>query len=180
MASHQFIILISTLLLLPLAFPSIAASEYVPAKPMEKEVSVVVEGVVYCQSCDQFGSWSLTGAKPIPSAKVSVVCKNYRGQVSYYKSFEADNEGYFYAQLDGFQMSHDLLDHPLQSCKVKLVSSPDEKCNLLSNINYGMYGAPLRFEDKVLRGGKHYEAVIYAAGPLAFRPNDCPPPTTHY
>ncbi|PON45738.1 Pollen Ole e 1 allergen and extensin family protein [Trema orientale] len=179
MAIRQFVILVSTLLLLPLAFPSIAADEYVVEKPVEKKVAVVVEGVVYCQSCDRFGTWSLTGAELIPSAKVSVLCKNHWGQVSYYKAFEADSKGYFYAQLEGFEMNHDLLDHPLQSCKVKLVSSPNENCSLLSNVNYGMYGAPLRFEDKVLRGGKSYEAVIYAAGPLAFRPNHCPP-TTHY
>ena len=179
MVSRQLIVVISTLLLLPLAFPSVAANEYAPAKPVEKKVDVVVEGIVYCQSCDQFGTWSLTGSEPIPSAKVSVVCKNHRGQVSYYKAFEADSKGYFYAQLEGFQMSHDLLDHPLQSCKVKLVSSPNENCSLLSNVNYGMYGSPLRFKDKVLKGGRYYEAVIYTAGPLAFRPNHCPP-TTHY
>ncbi|GMN29737.1 hypothetical protein TIFTF001_051742, partial [Ficus carica] len=82
MARSQLIILISSLLLLPLAFPSIAANEDVATKPVEKTADVVVEGVVYCQSCDRFGTWSLTGAEPIPSAKVSVICKNYRGQVS--------------------------------------------------------------------------------------------------
>ncbi|GMN73301.1 hypothetical protein TIFTF001_052154 [Ficus carica] len=178
MARSQLIILILSLLLLPLAFPSIAANEDVASKPVEKTADVVVEGVVYCQSCDRFGTWSLTGAEPIPSAKVSVICKNYRGQVSFYKAFEADSKGYFYAELEGYKMSHVLLDHPLQACKVKLVSSPDAKCSLLSNVNYGMYGSPLRFEKKMLRS-ENYEAVIYAAGPLAFRPNHCPP-TTHY
>ncbi|GMN41247.1 hypothetical protein TIFTF001_010468 [Ficus carica] len=81
MARNQLIILISSLLLLPLAFPSTAAKEDVPTKPVEKTADVVVEGVVYCQGCDRFGTWSLTGAEPIPSAKVSVICKNYRGQV---------------------------------------------------------------------------------------------------
>ncbi|OMP07098.1 hypothetical protein COLO4_07629 [Corchorus olitorius] len=47
--------------------------------------------------------------------------------------------------------SYTLLDHPLQSCSVKLVSSPDENCN------NGIDGSPLRYE-----------------GPVAFRPAPSP------
>ncbi|KDP44722.1 hypothetical protein JCGZ_01222 [Jatropha curcas] len=151
-----------------------ASYETNQAEPEEKKVDVVVEGMVYCQSCDHYGSWSFNGAKPIRSAKISVICKNHRKQVSYYKAVETDENGYFYAQLDGFKMGHSLLDHPLQSCHVKLVSSPLANCSLLSNVNYGIYGAPLRFENKILRGS-HYEAVVYSAGPLAFRPAHCSP-----
>ena len=179
MASNTFTIAFCCLLLLPLAFPSVAAydnHETAPTKPAEKKVDVVVEGMVYCQSCDHYGTWSLTGAKPIPSAKISVICKNFRNQVSYYKAYEANEHGYFYAQLDGFKMGHSILDHPLHSCHVKLVSSPLPNCSLLSNVNYGLNGASLRYDNKVLRGS-HYEAVIYSAGPLAFRPAQCPPAT---
>lgn len=91
--------------------------------------------------------------------------------------FETDQHGYFYGQLKGFQMGHSILDHPLHACRVKLVSSPLEHCNLLSNINYGMYGANLRYDDKRLVSHGGYEAVIYSAGPLAFRPSYCTPPT---
>ncbi|KAH8496849.1 hypothetical protein Peur_054562 [Populus x canadensis] len=175
MASNQLTIVICSLLLLPLVFPSTAAyNETAPTKPIEKKVDVVVEGMVYCQSCKYSGSWFLTGAKPIPSAKVSVICKNSNKQVTFYKAFETDAYGYFYANLDGFKMSNNVLDHPLHGCHAKLVSSPLANCSLLSNINYGLYGAPLRFKNKVLRG-THYEAVIYAAGPLAFRPAQCTP-----
>lgn len=159
-----------------LVVPSLATYENVPTAA--KKVDVVVEGMVYCQSCKHFGTWSLSEAEPIPSAKVSVVCKNHRDQVSYYKAFETDGNGYFYGELEGFKLSNYLFDHPLQSCNVKLVSSPLENCSLLSNVNYGMYGAPLHFEKKTL-AGRNYEAVIYTAGPLAFRPANCPP-TTHY
>jgi hypothetical protein len=165
MASTQLLILISSLMLFQLAF----------SDPVKK-IDVVVEGMVYCQSCEHAGSWSLSGAKPIPAAKVSVICKNYKDQVSYYKVFETDGNGYFYAQLEGFTMSQCLVEHPLQSCHVKPVSSPLENCNLLTNVNYGLYGSPLRYESKKLLGS-NYEAVIYAAGPLAFRPDHCPPPT---
>lgn len=166
--------LIFTLLLLSLALSSTSAFEQVPTKAGEKKVDVVVEGVVYCQSCDNFGSWSLTGAKPISAAKVSVICNNYKNQVSYYKAFETNAEGYFYAQLSGLKIRNNLLDHPLQSCHVKLVSSPLESCNILTNVNDGLNGAPLHYENKRLVG-KNYEAVIYAAGPLAFRPANCSP-----
>ncbi|XP_022871832.1 non-classical arabinogalactan protein 30 [Olea europaea var. sylvestris] len=175
MASSRLNSLVS-FLVLSLAVSSTTAHENGTNthKPVEKHVDVVVEGVVYCQSCDQYGTWPLTGAEPIESATVSIICKDHRNRVSFYKAFHTDNNGYFYAQLLGFKKSHALLDHPLHSCHVKLVSSPLENCNLLSNINYGLYGAPLRYEDKKLIG-TNYEAVIYAAGPLAFRPAHCAP-----
>ncbi|KAH7537597.1 proline-rich protein 1 [Ziziphus jujuba] len=178
MARSQFIILFSSFLLLPLAFTFTAAYDDVPTKPVEKKIEVVVEGIVYCQSCDKFGSWSLSGADPIPSAKLSVICKRHDEEVTFYKVFETDDNGYFYAPLEGFKMVNSLVDHPLQSCHVKLVSSPRKNCDLLSNVNYGLNGSPLRYEKKILKG-KNYEAVIYAAGPLAFRPAHCSP-DTHY
>ncbi|KAG6393570.1 hypothetical protein SASPL_147814 [Salvia splendens] len=141
-------------------------------KPAAKVADVVVEGLVYCQSCENYGSWHLNGAKPIKAATISVICKDHRNRISYYKAFNTDKNGYFYAELKGFKMSHSFLDHPLHSCKVKLVSSPLKTCNLLTNVNYGLNGAPLRYEDKRIVGS-NYEAVIYAAGPLAFRPNNC-------
>lgn len=176
MATNNHVIAISSLLLLSLAFSVVSAYENMPATG--KKVDVVVEGVVYCQSCKSSGTWSLSEAEPIPLARVSVICKNHHNQVSYYKAFETDGNGYFYAQLEGFKMNHYLLEHPLQACKVKLVSSPLENCSSLSNVNYGMDGAPLRFENKKLMG-KNYEAVIYGSGPLAFQPAQCPS-TTHY
>lgn len=171
----QVILIVSSLLLalgeVPLAF----GFSHGPAQPMETPtMTAVIEGMVYCQSCDSYGSWSLSGAKPIASAKISVICKDYKKRVKFYKAFETNEFGYFYAELQGYKMGHSYLDHPLQSCYVKLVNSTQEKCNIFSNINYGINGAPLRFEDKVI-DRSDYKAVIYTAGPLAFRPSDCPP-----
>ncbi|KAK7320582.1 hypothetical protein VNO77_30199 [Canavalia gladiata] len=176
MAGNNFIVL--SVLLLLIGVPYIEAGENAP-KTREKKIDVVVEAMIYCQSCEHFGTWALSGAKPIPSAKVSVTCKNHKGHVSYYKVFETDQNGYLYAQLEGFKMQHYILDHPLHSCYVKPVWSPLENCNLLSNVNYALNGAPLRYENKRLRGS-NYDAVIYAAGPLAFRPFDCSKSTTHH
>ncbi|CAI0415706.1 unnamed protein product [Linum tenue] len=172
-ANNSHLITVCSLLLL-FVLPSMAVQpkyHHAPTTPQKKS-DVVVEGVVYCQSCKYAGSWSLTGAKTIPSARVSVTCKNSRHQVSFYKAYQADKHGYFYAQLDGFKLSHGVLDHPLQACTVKLLSSPLATCNVRTNLNYGIDGAKLRSEGKVLRS-PHYEAVIYAAGPLAFRPETC-------
>ncbi|PHT44884.1 hypothetical protein CQW23_14042 [Capsicum baccatum] len=170
MASSQLVLITS--LLLALAFPPITAYDNIPAKSVEKTAQVVVEGMVYCQSCDNYGSWSLSGAKSIAAAKVSVICKNYMKRTSFYKAFKTDENGYLFAPLDGFKMGHSYLDHPLHSCRVKLVGSPLENCSVFTNVNYGITGARLRFLDKKLRRS-NYEAVIYAAGPFAFRPAYC-------
>ncbi|XP_075485984.1 non-classical arabinogalactan protein 30 [Primulina tabacum] len=174
MASIHFLTAFPFLILsLALASTAVATAPLLP-KPVEKPVDVVVEGTVFCQSCSDYGTWNLNKAKPIESAIVSVICKDHRNRVSFYKAFQTGKNGYFYAVLKGFRMSRSFLDHPLHACKVRLVSSPVPSCNLLTNVNYGLYGAPLRYENKRLVG-RNYQAVIYAAGPLAFRPGKCVP-----
>ncbi|KAK1365054.1 non-classical arabinogalactan protein 30 [Heracleum sosnowskyi] len=161
-------------LLVSVAFSFVSASnEILNESSKMKVVNVIVEGMVYCQSCNKLGSWSLTGAQPISGAKLSVICESYKNRVSYHKTFQTDTQGYFYAELVGYKMTHMLLDHPLQSCIVKLVSSPSESCNVLTNVNYGINGATLHYENKRLAYENKYEALIYAAGPLAFRPAQC-------
>lgn len=174
MARHQLFTIIPLVLLFLAIHTAANEPETQTPKPAEKTAAVVVDGVVSCQSCETIGSWSLAKAKAIQGAIVSVICKDHRNRVSYYKAFDTDKNGYFYAELKGFKMSHSFLDHPLHACKVKLVSSPDKDCNQLTNVNYGLYGAPLRYEDKRIVG-PHYEAVIYSSGPLAFRPAYCAP-----
>ncbi|KAL6123531.1 hypothetical protein ACLB2K_076053 [Fragaria x ananassa] len=144
MASKQLILVASSFLLIALAL-----SPSANAHPPKPEVHVVVEGMVYCQSC----------------------------QVGYYKTFQANANGYVYAELEGNKMNR-ALDYPLQNCKVKLVSSPLQKCNLATNVNFGLDGAHLRSEGKSYTS-PNYNAVIYAAGPFAFRPAHCPYTTHH-
>ncbi|KAF6164879.1 hypothetical protein GIB67_017082 [Kingdonia uniflora] len=128
------------------------------ATEVKKKIDVAVEGVVSCQSCSNYGTWSLNKAKPIPSAKVSVTCKDHKDRVTFYKVFATDANGYFYGQLEGFKMDNYILDHPLHSCVVRLVSSPLANCNHFSNINYGIDGCKLRFKNKMV-SGPNYEAV---------------------
>ncbi|XP_047329733.1 non-classical arabinogalactan protein 30 [Impatiens glandulifera] len=176
MASNLHLLLIvltASMVLLPLA-----TADEPPKKSDPKVTQIVVEGVVECQSCKNYGSWGLSDAKPIMGAEVSVICKDHRNRVSFYKAFETDEHGYFYGQLDGFKMNHYYLDHPLISCKVKLVSSPLNACNIPTNINYGINGSPLRYENKRFFGD-NYESIVYSAGPLAYRPGHCVPVSKH-
>ncbi|WOH09042.1 hypothetical protein DCAR_0728495 [Daucus carota subsp. sativus] len=162
-------------LLVSAAFSDISASKEIQNESSKtKVIDVVVEGMVYCQSCNKLGSWSLTGAKPLSGAKVGVICENSMNRVSYYKTFQTDSQGYFYAELDGYKMNHSLLDHPLQACHVKLISSPLASCDVLTNVNYGINGASLHYENKrLVYENMKYEALIYASAPLAFRPAQC-------
>ncbi|KAL4576116.1 hypothetical protein LXL04_012205 [Taraxacum kok-saghyz] len=192
MANNQFIIIITTILL-SLAFHSATATTNTTTNTnADHEVAtrydddmpmVVVEGKVYCQTCGynrppwstSRSGWSLSGFEPIRGARVRVICKNYKRRVSFYSAFSTDRKGYFYAELKNFKMNHLLLDHPLHACYVKLLSSPLDRCDIVSNMNNGIKGARLRFEDKVTYGRGYDQTVIYAAGPLAFRPSDCYP-----
>ncbi|KAL8119790.1 hypothetical protein AgCh_017052 [Apium graveolens] len=166
----QLAFLATLLVSAPFPFISAASKQILNESSV---VNVIVEGMVYCQSCNKFGSWSLTGSQPISGAQVSVICESYKNRVSYHKTFQTDTQGYFYAELDGYKMNHMFLDHPLQSCFVKLVSSPTESCNILTNVNYGINGATLGFQNKRLLSENKHETLIYAAAPLAFRPPQC-------
>ncbi|XP_066161570.1 uncharacterized protein [Oryza sativa Japonica Group] len=118
----------------------------------------------------------LEDAKPLSKAEVSVIChdaKN-RAMVRCHQAV-ADDNGYFRAELDETKVSDFYMGDPRKACYVRLHASPDFECNNPTNINYSsIEGAPLRDEGK--RWSDHdYYNVMYATGPLAFRPVMCPP-----
>ena len=117
---------------------------------------------------------------PISDASVSVFCRgDDNGGVNFYKTFNTNKQGYFYAELKGFKISKDSLDVPINSCYVRVVSSPNVYCNYPTNVDYGFsgLGSPLKYQDKTLSYKDRYQAVVYSAGPLAFRPVYCSPYT---
>ncbi|WVZ72398.1 hypothetical protein U9M48_020865 [Paspalum notatum var. saurae] len=146
----------------------------------EKKLVVVrVEGVVLCQSCAHRGSQSLDGAAPLPGAKVTVTCRDKKNRVLAYRRPVADSNGYFHAEF-GVERAGDYFSKdPSKACFVRLLSSPDAKCNLVTNINGGLEGAPVRDEGKRWTDQRGVENAVYAAGPLAFKPAMCVP-TRHY
>lgn len=147
-----------------------------PAHQSDK-VLVRVEGKVYCQSCEHRNSWSLDGARPLRGAEVSVTCRDAKNRAAWWRLAVADESGYFLAEFGVTRASDFLGADPRGACYARLLSSPDRKCDGLTNINAGMVGAPLRDEGKRWPG-QGYDNVVYAAGPLAFRPANCPP--KHY
>ncbi|XP_008794296.1 non-classical arabinogalactan protein 30 [Phoenix dactylifera] len=172
----RYLPLLLLLLLLPASLFSFAVGIPYQAPEKTEEKVVVMEGIVYCQNCTHVGSWSLAGAKPLPSAKVSISCKDHKNRVSFYKAVQANGEGFFYAPLAGLKDYH--VKRPTDACLVRLLSSPDARCNVLTNVNYGIEGARLQGKNKRITTGG-YNAEIYAAGPLAFRPAHCPPRTLY-
>lgn len=182
--NHEFAVLYAIFLVSALAiFPSISANNstnvlyYGPRKASdsEKNINVVVEAMVYCQSCDLVGSQKISYGNPINGAVISVLCIDVENDVNYYKTFEANEEGHLYAELKGFMISKNQLTLPTKSCCVRLVSSPNVYCDFPTNVNYsgGLDGSALHSENKTV-SGQHYKAEVYAAGPLAFRPAKCP------
>ncbi|PVH39351.1 hypothetical protein PAHAL_5G484000 [Panicum hallii] len=151
-----------------------------PAHGNEKKLVVVrVEGLVLCQSCMQWGSQSLDGAAPLPGAKVTVTCRDKKNRVMSWRSPAADYNGYFHAEF-GVERAGDYFGgDPRAACFVRLLSSPDARCNGVTNIGGGMEGAPIRDEGKRWTDQRGIENVVYAAGPLAFKPAMCAP-TRHY
>ncbi|KAI0519283.1 hypothetical protein KFK09_006725 [Dendrobium nobile] len=155
------------LLLLPLLLSAHEESKN------QKEFTVV-EGMVYCQSCEHTGSWSLEGAKPLASAKVGIACKDHKKRVWFYKAIQTDSTGYYYAPIQGMEGTEGVKKKEISGCSIHLLASPDSTCNLLTNINLGIAGAGVGDVKKVMKE-KGYEVVVYAAPPLAFRQVNCVP-----
>ncbi|KAE8792547.1 non-classical arabinogalactan protein 31-like [Hordeum vulgare] len=157
--------------------PSPAPATPAPAANCDK-VMLKVEGVVYCQSCTHQNSWCLDGATPLPGAKVMVTCRDAKNRVMVSRTPVADGKGYFLAEFDVAEKADYYMGDPAKACFVRLLASPDRKCDDLTNVNYGIEGAPLRHEGKRW-SGEGYENVVYAAGPLSFKPDTCAP-RRHY
>lgn len=136
-------------------------------------VGFVVEGQVYCQDCSTTSdSWSLTKEKPLLEARLEVKCHDYSGKVVFNLPMRTNRWGWFYEPLKGLDLRSYHMDTFPHFCKVYLLHSTNRNCNTLTNINYGITGAPLRYE-KTLFNGTRYETDLYSTGPMAFRPRHC-------
>ncbi|KAF3333615.1 Non-classical arabinogalactan protein 31 [Carex littledalei] len=137
-------------------------------------IKVVIEGVVLCQDCGTArGTWSLLNSKPIKGAKVSVTCRDSKNRPAGFYAAETDDNGYFYCPFDVARFNNYFGGDPTKACFIRLLSSPDQGCNALTNINWGIVGAPASFAGKLFTG-PDYTTVVLEAGALAFRPGWCP------
>uniref|UniRef100_A0ACD5VCE4 Uncharacterized protein n=1 Tax=Avena sativa TaxID=4498 RepID=A0ACD5VCE4_AVESA len=138
-----------------------------------KKLAVKVEGMVYRQGCAHRNTWRLDGAAPLPGARVTVTCRDRKNRVMAWRAAKADRNGYFLADFgEGPPAAAYFRGDPAKACFVRLLASPDRKCDDLTTVNHGIAGAPLRHEGK---GSPAQGYVVYAAGPLAFRPRKCAP-----
>ncbi|KAK8955358.1 hypothetical protein KSP40_PGU004820 [Platanthera guangdongensis] len=163
-------------LLILLLFPILSsASTHSALLPAPKQLAVI-EGMVYCQCCANAGSWSLADAKPLPLAKVGIACRDHKNRVWFYKAFQTDTNGYYYAPIEGLdgvsQGEEEEKKKEIAGCRVHLLSSADGDCNILTNVNMGISGAGVGLGKKIKKT-ESYEVVVYAAPPLAFRPGKC-------
>ncbi|OEL14134.1 hypothetical protein BAE44_0024844 [Dichanthelium oligosanthes] len=167
----------------PKPAPYTPPAPYSPTAPaygdMKKLVVVRVEGLVLCQSCAHRGSPSLDGAAPLPGARVTVTCRDRKNRVMAWRSPAADYNGYFHAEFGVQRADAYFMGDPRKACFVRLLSSPNAKCNGVTNINGGMEGARLRDEGKRWTDQRGFENAVYAAAPLAFKPGMCVP-RRHY
>ncbi|KAJ1691332.1 hypothetical protein LUZ63_015487 [Rhynchospora breviuscula] len=148
------------------------SSAQIPLDP-DTKIKVIIEGVVLCQDCSTRGTWSLFNSKPIKGAKVSVTCRDSKNRPVGYQAVETDQNGYFYSPYDVGSIADYYSGDPTKACFVRLLSSPDQGCNALTNINWGIVGAPAIYTGKYFTG-PDYTTVILEAGSLAFRPGWCP------
>ncbi|KAK1326772.1 hypothetical protein QJS10_CPA01g01979 [Acorus calamus] len=124
---------------------------------------VVVEGTVYCRSCNK----TLVGAPPLAGAVARVKCNTTKVPLSV--EVRTNSHGYFYTVLPKLKLGT-MSNH---TCLVYLIASPNPKCNKTSNLRGGITGSPLTLT--AIYPGP-YPYAIFTVGPLAYAPLRCPKP----
>ncbi|XP_021280881.1 proline-rich protein 1-like [Herrania umbratica] len=132
--------------------------EFYEPKPEEKEnlLSVGVQGLVFCKSGSQY--------YPIQGALAKITCKAV-DKVGVEKTLSicsgaTDAKGYFFATLSQSGLVDKL---KLKDCKAYLESSPLKTCNIPTNDNKGIDGAPLS-NFRVL----NKKMNLYSVGPFFY------------
>ncbi|KAL7226872.1 hypothetical protein ACSBR1_021860 [Camellia fascicularis] len=136
-----------------------------PKKKGEKLPSITgIQGLIYCKS----------GPKlvPIEGALARITCiavdKNgYESAPFSTLSHPTDPKGYFFATLSPYMLEE---AWKITECKAFLESSPLETCNVPTDVNKGINGAPLSsyhfLSDKNLK--------LYSVGPFSYTPQPKP------
>ncbi|WCJ34425.1 Pollen Ole e 1 allergen and extensin family protein [Euphorbia peplus] len=140
----------------------------------EEDGVIHVGGKVICQDCTKgYNDW-VNGNRPIKGCKVSVTCMDERKRVMYYNSDITDDEGLFDMSIAKFINGKEIKE---KLCSVRIVSSPDSTCNLLTDFASGKSGVKLRRPTLVYR-----DMVKYLVGPFYFTNRMCDQPdtTTNY
>ncbi|KAK6260276.1 hypothetical protein QQP08_000439 [Theobroma cacao] len=162
----------ATLFMLPLLLPTAALDsdgEYKPnpnlQKPyVEKEkllsTMIGIQGLVYCRSGSQF--------IPLEGAVARITCQGvdkygYETESFSILSCATDAKGYFIATVSPYEVKD---SRRLRECKAFLELSPSDACDVPTDANQGITGAPLAsyhlLHDKNMK--------LFTVGPFFFIP----------
>ncbi|KAM4090188.1 hypothetical protein ACJW30_09G040800 [Castanea mollissima] len=140
------------------------------ASALNEPKVIHVGGKVLCQDCTQGWNEWVHGCKPIKGGKVSITCMDDRSRVVYYGSDATDELGQFdiivNKSINGKELKAKL-------CSVRLVSSPDSTCNILTDFADGKRGVKLNLPSLVYR-----DQIKYTLGPFYFTKLLCDEPNT--
>ncbi|KAK1572430.1 hypothetical protein Q3G72_032552 [Acer saccharum] len=126
----------------------------------EKPLPISIEGLVLCKSGSKY--YPIQGAV----AKVTCLVDDIYGSKTTEFSISSkatDSKGYFLAELSSLKLSDNL---KLKQCKVFLDNSPLKDCNIPTDVNRGITGAPLN-SYHILNEKK---IKLYSVGPFFFTP----------
>ena len=106
----------------------------------------------------------------IAGGKVSITCMDDRSRVVYYGSDATDELGQFDIIVNKYINGKEL---KAKLCSVRLVSSPDSTCNILTDFAGGKRGVKLNLPSLVYR-----DQIKYTLGPFYFTKPLCDEPNT--
>ncbi|KAK7378715.1 hypothetical protein VNO80_04162 [Phaseolus coccineus] len=128
-----------------------------------------VSGKVMCQDCTQGWNEWVNGDKPVKGVKVSITCMDKRNRVVYYTSDTTDELGQYDLRLKKRVYGKEL---DTKRCSVRLVSSPDNVCNIPTDFGDGKSGAKLDNPTLVYRGCiKYMLKPFYYTTPMCDKPD---------
>ncbi|KDP29206.1 hypothetical protein JCGZ_16595 [Jatropha curcas] len=129
-----------------------------------------VSGKVMCQDCTKgYNEW-VNGYRPIKGCKVSLTCMDDRRRVRHYVSDTTDEQGQFDMTVSKYINGKKLNE---KLCSVRLLSSPDPTCNVLTDFAGGKSGIKLRRPTFLYR-----DMVKYILNPFYFTTPMCEQPDT--
>ncbi|KAK7284952.1 hypothetical protein RJT34_19706 [Clitoria ternatea] len=128
-----------------------------------------VGGKVLCQDCTQGWNEWVNGGKPIKGVKVSLTCMDKRSRVVYYTSDTTDELGQYDMSMKKYVYGREL---DTKRCAVRLVSSPDNVCNILTDFGGGKSGVKLNYPTSVYRSLiKYVLNPFYYTTPMCDKPD---------
>ena len=105
----------------------------------------------------------------LAGVKVSLTCMDKRSRVVYYTSDTTDELGQYDIIVNKYVYGKEL---DIKGCAVRLVSSPDHVCNILTDFGGGKSGVKLNYATSMYRSLIKYElSPFYYTTPMCDKPH---------